>query len=324
MRISIRNRADRQVAVLFDAGSLETSSTPGTRGASGFNALRTSNGRKRGGDTHARSRLIRIVIACCLVVWSATADDMSKHNTQHTSSGRTPETKKLWHKADRLWHEKNVHEWTKVLERIAKLDPADIEAWKLLGWGYNYWIAISAKGQKQRDRSIAKGMQILRKGAKANPKSAVLQFELGWALFDRIGDVQAAVPHFQSAIALDRASKNHLSHDCQHMPMHCYERVTDMDKALTLWRRHQKESPTCATARQWVRTIEQHYLKPWRLLQQGKYKDASRSLQPYLQKEPDNVVSIYLQVEICTRSGDVRRANNLLKGIKEAPATFKL
>lgn len=162
----------------------------------------------------------------------------------HLDYGRTSETKKLATQADQHFHDGNLQKASDLLGKITDLDPGDVAAWKVRAWVHAYVMASSASTEKEKQRRIDQSLDILQTALKANPKSSELHFELGWTLFDRIGDLQASADSFQKAIGLADAKSKPDKAMCLRMAGHVFEVLPDIRAAIAAYEGASRADPS--------------------------------------------------------------------------------
>lgn len=128
-------------------------------------------------------------------------------------------TDRLWQEADRHWHAGNYPAAVQIEDRIIALDPTDIEAYTVSAW------LVWSMGDEPRARDY------LVRCVKANPETWESHFELGYHLFDRCGDAEAAIPHLAAALRYPPYPAN-----VERALAHAYRWAEQPSRAVAFWR----------------------------------------------------------------------------------------
>ncbi|NOX97932.1 MAG: hypothetical protein GXO98_07750 [Nitrospirae bacterium] len=92
----------------------------------------------------------------------------------------------LWVQAINLQQEGKFFELLTLYQLILDLQPHFVNIWAYSAWNMAYNISNDMETKEQKWQWIQKGLALLRKGIKRNPKSYILYFELGWFYFHKV------------------------------------------------------------------------------------------------------------------------------------------
>jgi hypothetical protein len=82
----------------------------------------------------------------------------------------------------------------RLYKRMVKAKPHDIRAWELLGWNAAYNLSVTSDDIKERYTHVKEGIEHLVHGLTHNPTNAVLYWDIGFYLHNRIGQGDARKP----------------------------------------------------------------------------------------------------------------------------------
>ena len=210
----------------------------------------------------------------------------------------------LWMKMEELW-DSGQGTWLKclnVMRTVTLLDPHWLEPWKILGWHLSYNLYVETKDPALQAEYLRKGLDALKEGVSWNPDTYELYFELAWTYFDKVRDYPSATKWFEASIAFPHPEF------VERMIAHAYERMPDMDKALEWYDYCLKRNPNDATAKGATTTIRLRYLPAWRLMQAGKYDEAIKAIDKYLEVEPNGLIGLHVKAHIYEVGGQERKA----------------
>jgi len=164
---------------------------------------------------------------------------------------------------------------------------------------------VETEDANERAILLEKAVACLKEGISWNPDRYDLYFELGWTYFDKIKDYDEATKWLEAAI--------HFEHPeyIERLIAHAYERIPDIDRALDWYDYCIKRNPGDHTAIGATTTIRERYLRAWRLMLEGKYDEALRELNYYLQVDPTDTIGLHLQAMIYERAGNKRKAYDI-------------
>lgn len=230
----------------------------------------------------------------------------------------------LWLKLHRLWDMGQAAklggtgEAEDVMRTVTLLDPHWLEPWIFAGWHYAYNLSYEAEAAgntRLQGRYIEAGINYLREGVSYNPGTYDLYFELGWTYFDKMKDYEEGAEWCRAALAFPHPDY------IPRMIAHGYERIPEIPKALDWYEYSMMQNPSDGTAKGAILTIRERYLKPWRLMEQGRCDEALQALQYYLNVDPQDRIGLHLKATIYERMGDDQKA---LRTWEEAASTFAL
>jgi hypothetical protein len=93
----------------------------------------------------------------------------------------------LWYRANSLKEEGKLFEANQCAQWITELQPRFPQVWAFHAWNMAYNISVMTKTPLERWDWVNKGIDLLRKGVKYNPRATRLYRELGWIFFHKIG-----------------------------------------------------------------------------------------------------------------------------------------
>jgi tetratricopeptide (TPR) repeat protein len=93
----------------------------------------------------------------------------------------------LWYRANALKEEGKLFEANQHAQWITELQPRFPQVWAFHAWNMAYNISVMTKTPIERWDWVNKGISLLRKGIKYNPRATRLYRELGWIFFHKIG-----------------------------------------------------------------------------------------------------------------------------------------
>jgi tetratricopeptide (TPR) repeat protein len=230
----------------------------------------------------------------------------------------------LWLKMHRLWDMGQAAELGRtgeaedVMRTVTLLDPHWLDPWVFAGWHYAYnlsYEAEAAHNYRLQGKYIEAGINYLREGVSYNPGTYELYFELGWTYFDKLKEYEEGAKWSRAALAFPHPDY------IPRMIAHGYERLPEIPKALDWYEYAMMQNPADGTAKGAILTIRERYLKPWRLMEQGKYDEALEALHYYLNVDPEDRIGLHLKAVIYERMGDDRKA---LVAWEQAKSTFAL
>ncbi|MCD6351347.1 MAG: tetratricopeptide repeat protein [Armatimonadetes bacterium] len=215
----------------------------------------------------------------------------------------------LWIKVDEMWDKgKGTYFKTLNLMRtVTLLDPHWLEPWRITAWHMAYNLYVETEDPEERAVLLSKAVACLKEGISWNPDIYDLYFELGWTYFDKIKDYDQATKWLEAAIQFEHPEY------IERLIAHAYERIPDIDKALDWYDYCIKRNPGDHTAMGATITIRERYLRSWRLMKAGKYDEALKELNYYLQVDPTDVIGLHLEALIYERKGDKRKAYEIWK-----------
>ncbi len=217
----------------------------------------------------------------------------------------------LWMKADELWDSGHGTEikYLSMLRATTLLDPHWIEPWRILGWHLAYNLYVEADKipdeqarAKRKAEYMRMGINCLKEGISWNPNRYDLYFELGWTYYDKVRNYDEAAKWLRHAIQFKHPSY------IERLIAHAYERKPDIPKALDWYDYCIKRNPADGTAYGATLTIHERYLRPWRLMEQGKYDEAIKELDYYLAVSPEDTLPLHLKAYIYERAGNLEKA----------------
>jgi len=217
----------------------------------------------------------------------------------------------LWLKMQRLWDEGQASalgrtgDAENVMRTVTLLDPHWLEPWTFAGWHYSYNLSYEAEAvhnYELQGELIQRGINYLVEGVSYNPGTYELYFETAWTYFDKLKEYDEAAKWARATLTFTHPE--YIPRQIGHM----YERKPDIPLALDWYDYCMKQNPADGTARGATLTIRERYLPAWRLMEQGKYDEALKSVQYYLNVEPKDRIGLHLKATIYERKGDLRKA----------------
>ncbi|HID06333.1 MAG TPA: tetratricopeptide repeat protein, partial [Armatimonadetes bacterium] len=194
------------------------------------------------------------------------------------------------------------------------LDPNFIQAWDIAGWHVAYNLRAEAKTEEEKDEYVRQGCEILEEGIRWNSDVPDLFFQLAWTHYDKSGNLAAAIKWFKEAMKREHLKPGELPRT-QHMLAHAYERLPDIPKALKTWKDDLKHPHFCGANRGAIETIQERYVIPWKLMQQGQYEKAIDLMDKLLEKPEHkyNSIARHVLAEIYRRMGDLETAQAIME-----------
>lgn len=132
----------------------------------------------------------------------------------------------LWVRADDFFDTGNYDAILPIIRLVTILDPKQIDVYTTGMWhiGYNF----TDTDERSDRRYIPSALALGKEGAKQNPETYEMFFELGWMWFNKVDeDYPQAVKYFQEAAAHNDAPPARL-----HLLSVAYQRNGQVDKAL--------------------------------------------------------------------------------------------
>jgi hypothetical protein len=93
----------------------------------------------------------------------------------------------LWYRANALKEEGKLFESNQCAQWITELQPRFPQVWAFHAWNMAYNISVMTKTPIERWDWVNKGINLLRKGVKYNPRATRLYRELAWIFFHKVG-----------------------------------------------------------------------------------------------------------------------------------------
>jgi tetratricopeptide (TPR) repeat protein len=264
----------------------------------------------------------------CLVVISALLGKVARVEGAQKDKPKTPKEQaaELWDKAEEFFDTGKLLEGVAILERIVKLNPSDVRAWTMLGFNYAYNLSVDPDLKLNEEEQINKGIDALKRGIAAVPRSADLRFELGMVYYNRIGDMEAAILVFEETLRLVDEGKAVLLDPEEKRPLrqwrrllmrtlaHAYERSIDFCCALRVYDRLIKEYEDEDVARFMSNYICNDYGMAWEFYTTGRYKEAIREIDAALANKVI-AIGLYLKAECQIQLGEKEEAKKTLAAI---------
>lgn len=264
----------------------------------------------------------------CWVVISALLVNVARADEAQKDTPKTPkeQAEELWEKAEELLDTGKLLEGVATLERIVQLDPTDVRAWTMLGFNYAYNLSVDPDLKLNEKEQIQKGIDALKRGITAVPRSADLRFELGMVHYNRIGDTEAAIMVFEETLRLVDEGKAVLLDPEEKRPLrqwrrilmrtlaHAYERSIDFCCALRVYDRMIKEYEDEDVARFMANYIRNDYGMAWEFYTTGRYKEAIREIDAALANRVI-AIGLYLKAECLIQLGEKEEAKKVLAAI---------
>lgn len=215
----------------------------------------------------------------------------------------------LWMKSDEYWHGGKVDRMLPLLDAITMLDPHFIDSWRIYAWhiAYNMSVEPEVAGNPEKvQQCYDGGLEILRRGIQWNKDKYELYFEMGWTLYDKLGDYEEAAKCFRLADEQRNAPRdpNYLLR----MMGHAYERIPDVDRALAAYGELLKREPGDVTGTGATKTIKAYYGEAWKCFKAGDYKNAEAAIKRYLVKDPKDTIGRHLLARIYEKTGQLKDA----------------
>ncbi|MCS6860692.1 MAG: CDC27 family protein [Abditibacteriales bacterium] len=268
-------------------------------------------------------KTLRWMVVVSILLTKAAWADGAQQNKPQTPKEQAAE---LWEKAVELLDTGKLLEGVAVLERLVKLDPSDVRAWTMLGFNYAYNLSVDPDLKLNEAEQIKKGIDALKRGITAVPRSADLRFELGLLYYNRLGDTEAAIMVFEETLRLVDAGKAVLLDPEEKRPLrqwrrilmrtlaHAYERSIDFCCALRVYDRMIQEYADEDVARFMANYIRNIYNMAWEFYTTGRYREAIREIDAALANRVI-AIGLYLKAECLIQLGEKEEAKKVLAAI---------
>lgn len=222
----------------------------------------------------------------------------------------------LWMKTHSMWHKGEGTYWDALylMRMTTLLDPHWLEPWRITAWHCAYNLYVETDDPAEQARMLQLGVDVLKEGISWNPDRFDLYFELGWTYFDKIRDYDEA------ARWLGAATKFEHPEYIERIIAHGYERLPDMPEALKWYDYCLKRRPSDGTAKGATMTIRERYLPAWRLMEQGRYDEATEAIDEYLTVAPTSTLALHVKAHILEQKGDLVRARETWRLAAEGSA----
>jgi tetratricopeptide (TPR) repeat protein len=268
--------------------------------------------------------MFRGLLSCLVVtILSWMTPTLAATQTQKSDKVKPPtiqeQATKLWKEAEELFDTGKTLEGVAKLENVVKLDPKDVQAWTLLGWHHAYNLSVDPDLKLNEEEQVKKGIEILRRGIVAVPRSADLRFELGSTYYDRVGDMQKATNVFRETLRLLDEKRVLLLDPDEKRPLrqwrrllmrnlaHAYERKLDFDGALKVYDRMIEEYDDEDVARFMANYLRNDYGKAREYFNMERYKDALSEIDAALSRRVI-AIGLYLKAECHLKLGEIDEA----------------
>lgn len=143
----------------------------------------------------------------------------------------------IYIKADHYFHAKEWDRIVPLLRARATIDPRLTDSWSTGAWHLAFNLAEEVKNPNQKKKLIFQGIEFLKEGIRRNPNVASLYFDLGWTYFMRLGDLEKAIPLFNTAFVIAPDLKTAI------WLAYMYEKQGRFDNEMRVWEKYISHFP---------------------------------------------------------------------------------
>ncbi|MFO7948309.1 MAG: tetratricopeptide repeat protein [Armatimonadota bacterium] len=215
----------------------------------------------------------------------------------------------LWMKTHEYWHSGKMLQakalW--LMRLVTLLDPHWMEPWRVTAWHLSYNLYVETDNPELQAKYLQMGVDCLKEGISWNPDRYDLYLELAWLYFDKVEDFEKATKWFKAAMRYPHPEY------VDRLVGHAYERMPNIPRALDAYDYCLKRDPMDHTAKGATLTIRERYLRPWRLMEQGKYDEALEAINEYLTVQPKSTLGLHMKAHIAEEAGRTRLAYDTWK-----------
>jgi hypothetical protein len=93
----------------------------------------------------------------------------------------------LWEKANDYKMRKDWTNLSATLNQITKLQPNFVAVWRFQGWNLSYNVSAEFDDYRERYRWVIRGIEYLEEGTRYNKQDAILVWDVGWFISQKIG-----------------------------------------------------------------------------------------------------------------------------------------
>ncbi len=93
----------------------------------------------------------------------------------------------LWTKANDYKVRKDWSNLAATLRQLAKLQPTFVGVWEFQAWNIAFNVSAEFDDYRQRYRWVIRGIDYLREGMRYNEREAILPWEVGWFIYQKMG-----------------------------------------------------------------------------------------------------------------------------------------
>ncbi|MCD6407826.1 hypothetical protein J7L87_02095 [bacterium] len=141
----------------------------------------------------------------------------------------------LWLEVDKLWHLGKYEKIFPVINLIAEIYPAEIEAYSVGSWFLINGIAPKVEGEKKGEiKNYA--INFLKKGIRRNPENYKLYWELAW-IYYRDGKYNTSLQY------LEKAEKYPHEFVVENLKAHIFMKKGEREKAIREWKKIKEKYP---------------------------------------------------------------------------------
>ena len=195
----------------------------------------------------------------------------------------------LWTKTDEYWHDGRWYRILPIMDAIVRLDPQFLIVWETYAWHCAYNLNTVAPTRAMKVYWLKRGLNVLERGIRENPKRWTLYGELGYLNYDRVGDWDEAARWFKCAYETfnDYPELNQDFHPQKviHSLAHIYEITWDIDQAKFWWQIARELNPSARVPQLWLGYWTDHaddIARKDELHTRERRKRAIRGMQPFV------------------------------------------
>jgi len=93
----------------------------------------------------------------------------------------------LWEKANDYKLKKDWANLTATLKQLSRLQPNFVGVWEFQAWNIAFNVSAEFDDYRQRYRWVIKGIEYLQEGMPYNEREAILPWNVGWFIFQKMG-----------------------------------------------------------------------------------------------------------------------------------------
>lgn len=191
----------------------------------------------------------------------------------------------LWLKVDEYWHHGHVQRMLPMMETVVALDPHFIEAYSLGAWHLAYNVTVLFTSKDDKMDYIFKGVRLLEKGIKNNPRSSKLYSELGFTIYFR-----KLLDWEKAAYYLGEGTKYEHEPWVERAYALSLERMTEEEKALRVFEDYDQRHPDFVAQRISIKRLHTK-LKARKLEEEGNIQEAFNIWNFLRLDDPSDVVA---------------------------------
>jgi len=93
----------------------------------------------------------------------------------------------LWEKANEYYKRKDWPNFSATVEQNIRLQPNFVSVWRFQSFVFTYNCSVQFDDYRERYRWVMRGIDFLRKGIEYNQHEAILPYDVGWYISQKIG-----------------------------------------------------------------------------------------------------------------------------------------